>query len=46
MGEVSPPSHEQVSAFCWLFLYNQNKFLGDDSQGLKGVQRDVKQPQV
>lgn len=46
MGEASPPSREQVSAFCWLFLYNQNKFLGDDSQGFKGVQRDVKQPQV
>lgn len=46
MGEASPPSCEQASAFCWLFLCNQNKFLGDESQGFKGVQRDVKQPQV
>lgn len=45
-GEASPPSCEQASAFCWLFLCNQNKFLGDESEGFKGVQRDVKQPQV
>ena len=43
MGEASPPSCEQASAFCWLFLCNQNKFLRDESQGFKGVQRDVKQ---
>lgn len=42
-GEASPPSCEQASAFCWLFLCNQNKFLGDESHGFKGVQRDVKQ---
>lgn len=46
MEEASPPSCEQVSAFCWLFLCNQNKLLRDESQGFKGVQRDVKQPQV
>lgn len=43
MGEASPPSCEQASAFCWLFLCNQNKFLGDESHGFKSVQRDVKQ---
>lgn len=43
MGEASPPSCEQASAFCWLFLCNQNKFLRDESRVFKGVQRDVKQ---
>lgn len=43
MGEASPPSSEQESAFCWLFLCNQNKFLGDESHSFKSVQRDVKQ---
>lgn len=41
-GEASPPSCEQASTFCWLFLCNQNKFLRDESQGFRGVQRDVK----
>lgn len=50
MGEASPPSCEQASAFCWLFLCNQNKFLGDESQGFGGgwgVSREMsRRPQV